>query len=312
MSLRLPNPPNFYSQSDQSAARAELEREDALNAKNNANADFNHVLIASLTVSGVSVQNGPATFGNGITVTGDAQFNNNALVSGNFTFSALTPPASFTINGVTCGRIPFFSVLSAQAANTAWLGPVSGAAAFMTARAIQMVDLPDYTELGVPDSTITTVANNAAPKLALGKVLSLAANEAKVGDCYRLTCRGVYGDGLAAPNIQLDVVDIGGSVVVSTGTNAVGATSLTNRGWEVVVDFICTAVGAVAGRLEAQGVARLSTSAIAAQIVDMENSALATFNTTIANSLQLVVTWGTAAAANTISCRQTIWEKLAA
>lgn len=310
--LTLPLPPNYYSQTDQSALRREIQRADSGNAKNNTDARFNNLtVLAAMTVAGPTIWNGAAQFNAGVTIVNGLQVDT-AQVSGNFTFSALTPPATFTVSGFSCSRLALIGVLGTQSANTVWCGPASGAAASMTARFLQMVDLPDYVELGVPDATVVTVANTTTPKSALGKVLPLAANEPKVGDCYRMTCRGVYGSALAAPNIQLDIVDIGGNVVCSTGTNAVAAASLANRGWEVVVDFVCTAVGAVAGRLEVQGRARLSSSVTAGQDIDMENTATQTFNTTIANSLALVVTWGTAAAGNTISCRQTIWEKLAA
>jgi hypothetical protein len=311
MGLTLPNAPNYYSQTDQSATRREIEREDALNAKNNADAIFNDLIVTQLTVNGAVVLDSDLhVFGNvqidgNLTVNGTADFSTGLLKVVAITINA----ATFTINGTTASRTSVILAFSSQNQGLFFGSPVS-ASGFMTPRAIAMSDLPDYVVLGAPDSTIVTVANNAAANVPLGQILSIPANSLAIGDCIRLTCRGVYGDTTTAPNLTLAVLSGPGGVICTTGANAVGAVSLANRGWEVRANFIVTALGALTGKLEAQGVATLSTSAIAAQIVDMENTGVITFNTTIANSLQLCVTWGTAAAANTIACRQTLWEVL--
>jgi hypothetical protein len=304
VSLRLPSPPPFYSQSDQSTTRAELEREDALNAKNNGDATFNDTVVNNLTVNGTQLVQ------NGMNVHGAVEFFSNVQVDGNFSFVALTPSPTFTVGGVTCNRLSLIFALSSQAQGQALMTPAN-ATGFPVMRSILMSDLPDYVQLGVPDATVTTVANDVTVNKPLGLLLNIAANSVAIGDCFRMTCRGVYGDTTVAPNLTLAVLSAVG-VICTTGANAVGAVSLTNRGWEVVVDFVVTALGNIAGRIEAQGRARLSTSAVAAQDIDMENTATQVFNTTIAQTLQLCVTWGTANAANTISCRETIWEILKA
>jgi hypothetical protein len=288
--LTLPAPPLRYDPTHQTNVQRLLEQAFATAAQMGAAANFGDTSVTKLTVNG------------------------DAAVAGNFSVASLvlsTP--TFKVNGFTLQTTAIIAVASTTAGvGTAaffWKTPAGGGAGTPNWGAIAMADLPDYVELAVPDATVTTVANNAGANVALGSVLNLAANEPKLGDCYRCTARGVYGTALVAPNITLAVLSPTG-VVCTTTAIATAAASLLNRGWEVVVDIVVTAVGAIPGRVEAQGVARLSSSTVAAQIVDMENTATQPFNTTIPQTLQLVVTWGTAAALNTISCRQSIWEKI--
>lgn len=301
--MRLPDPPSYYSQSDQSALRAQLRDADALNAKNNADARFNNLVVSSLAVIGAM------TIGGDLTVTGSISAGNDLTFGADGSGNLNVPAPTFNINGNSTNATAFKSVAgTASPSLAAWLAPPGGGVP--TWNSITFAYLPDWTEIAQPDAVVTTVANTAVANQALSSVLNVAANSLSVGDCIRFTARGVYGDTTVAPTINLLMRASTSGTLCSTGANAVGAVSLTNKGWEVVVDFVVTALGSLTGRLEVQGRARLSTGATTSQDIDMANIAVVTYNTTVAQTLQLCVTWGTANAANTITCRQTIWEVL--
>jgi hypothetical protein len=148
---------------------------------------------------------------------------------------------------------------------------------------------------------------NSAAENNFASNYSIPADDCQPGRVYRVTARGVYGT-TAAPGTFTIRMKLGATVVATTGANTPTA-SLTNRGWETTFDITCITAGG-SGTVEGQGVTRLSTTAIAANIIDMENTATVTVNTTAAQTLQMSAQWATANAANTITLRQIVVEAL--
>lgn len=149
----------------------------------------------------------------------------------------------------------------------------------------------------------TTVETNFASNF------SVPANTLTVGKVLRVTARGVYGTDLtsgATINLRLKL----GSTVIGL-TGAVTPTiNLTNRGWEAQFTITVITTGG-SGSVEGQGFTKLATGAAAGQIVDMENTAVVTVDTTAAQTLQISAQWGAGVTANdTITLRQLIVEVL--
>jgi hypothetical protein len=87
-------------------------------------------------------------------------------------------------------------------------------------------------------------------------------------------------------------------------------TTITNLGWSLSALFICMTTGST-GTVEAQGVWPHETGAAETPLyTTLQNTATVTIDTTVENILALTATWGTNNAANTISCRQFIVERL--
>ena len=147
---------------------------------------------------------------------------------------------------------------------------------------------------------VETVASSAA-ETNFTKNYTIPANNCIPGRLYRITARGLYGtQGVTAPALTVRV-KAGSTALLNT--SIAPTASMANRQWSLMADVICQTTG-VTGTVEAAGTFTRSTGAAAAAIVEMTNTSPVTLDTTVAQTLQISVQWGTAAAANTITVRQ--------
>jgi hypothetical protein len=147
-----------------------------------------------------------------------------------------------------------------------------------------------------------TIANSAT-ETNFATNYSMAANSCQVGRTYQVVVRGVYGSAATAPSLRLRL-KAGTTSLASTSLVATNA-SLTDRQWTMTADFICISTG-VSGTVEAQGNVTLATTANAATVREMVNTATVTLDTTTAQTIQISAQFGTADPLNTITMRQLI------
>lgn len=149
--------------------------------------------------------------------------------------------------------------------------------------------------------------NNTALETAFTEPVTLLADSLSVGDVLRVQARGVYSNSAGAPgNLQLRA-KVGTVVIADTGVVTLGTAA--DRGWSLDLLVVVTAVGA-SGQVEAQGDARLSTSAVAAIIADLEAAAGYGIDTTVDHDLTLTAQWSVADAGNIVTMRQLVVERL--
>jgi hypothetical protein len=152
--------------------------------------------------------------------------------------------------------------------------------------------------------------------------LTIPANEAEVGTCWRLKAWGAWAvTGTPTLNVKLRV---GASATASANTQQAQTGALTaqsgvtNRLWIAEFDLCCEAVG-VAGTVN--GPMKVKTAGIlagtapfindAAEITTvMDGTASTTIDTTAANYASLTVTWSAASASNIFLCKGFIAQKL--
>ena len=162
-----------------------------------------------------------------------------------------------------------------------------------------------YANTSVPAENI--VANTTATTNFASNV-SIPANALAVGKVIRVTANGVYGTHSTAPTLIMRLRFGATDLAVSTTTTMTA--SQTNRGWRLEADLIVISIGAT-GTVEVQGQAAYSSGTAGATInLDLKNTAVVTVDTTVAQTLQVAVTWGTANASNTITLRQMTVEVL--
>lgn len=155
-----------------------------------------------------------------------------------------------------------------------------------------------YATISMPSGN--TVASTAA-ETTFETTYNIPANTLTGGSVLHLRLAGVYGTHSTAPTVRIRV-KLGGTTLLDTAAYTT-TLSMSNRGWGVEAAIHCHVAGA-SGVLEAQGVARFSTSAAAGVLLDMENTATSSVDTTTANALEVTVQWGTSNSANTITLRQ--------
>lgn len=142
-----------------------------------------------------------------------------------------------------------------------------------------------------------TVANTVAETTIVGSgvgSLILPANFLTVGRFLKLSILG-YHSAVANPTIDIKV-KLNSTVILDTG--AVTTANSTNSTFELRGFAVCRSVG-VSGTVDAQGF--WTEAGAGANVFGMVNTAPTTIDTTIAQTLNVTVTWGTASASNTIS-----------
>ena len=129
--------------------------------------------------------------------------------------------------------------------------------------------------------------------------LSVPANGFKVGDSFRAKLTGQIS---AANNNTIDIKIKSGSVRLAD-TGVLTLPSISDLNWTIEVDFTIRALGAA-------GVASIVSSGIFTYMKNASNAFEGdtfsivnntTFDTTVSNTLDITVTWGTASASNIIS-----------
>jgi hypothetical protein len=152
-----------------------------------------------------------------------------------------------------------------------------------------------------------TVANTAS-ETSFASNLSIPNGTVAAGDVLRIWMAGVYSTDLVAPTLRGKLKAWGTLLDTGALTTVAG---VTNGGWTATAHLFVTAIGAT-GSVEAQGRLEFATAAAAALVVVAENTAAITIDTTGDTTLEATVQWGTAAAANTITIRQFLVERLKA
>lgn len=150
-----------------------------------------------------------------------------------------------------------------------------------------------------------TVANTAAAT-AFASSYTIPAGYLPVGAVIRVVMKGVYSTAALSPTISI-ALKFGATVLLTTGAVSPLATSATNDGWSYEALLVAQSTG-VSGAIESQGTAVFQTATTGAAVLPLENTAPITVDTTIAQAVTAVVTWGTANASNTITLREmAIW-----
>lgn len=147
-------------------------------------------------------------------------------------------------------------------------------------------------------TTITnTVTSTSILSTGVGS-LTVPANAFVVGDSFFLNIKG----GISALNNETIKIEIkSGSVVLAT-SGSVTLPAITNKFFEIEVDFTIRAIGGAATASivtagEFNYVKDSGNQFEGAMFHSINNT---TFNTTISNTLDVVVTWGSASASNSI------------
>lgn len=166
-------------------------------------------------------------------------------------------------------------------------------------------------------SSAATVANTVTETFLAS--MTIPANDAVVGAEYRIKAFGTYGV-TATPtlNIRVRLGGVGGTSWAQTGALTTQS-GVTNRLWIVEQLLMCESVGVSAswtGPLHAKLTGILAGSAPfvndTAEITTViDGTASTTVDSTISNVFGITATWGTANAANTITCKGFVAERVA-
>lgn len=151
----------------------------------------------------------------------------------------------------------------------------------------------------------TTVANTVTETSLVGTgtgTVTLPANFLIIGRTIRVHAAGYYSDA-AAPgtiNFRVRLGGISGTVILNT-TALTPAGTVSNQLWEMDAYFTCRTTGAT-GTIYAQGHVTLHDTTAASRVYEMVNTATSTIDTTAAQAVTPSLQWGTADAANTLTC----------
>lgn len=144
--------------------------------------------------------------------------------------------------------------------------------------------------------------SNTTSELFFTSAYTILANTLIAGMVIRVKLFGTYSTGVVAPSLTLRFY-FGSTLMTASGAVTTVA-GVTNDGWSAEGMFIVQTIGAT-GTVEAQGLSEFSTAVATALIVNMDNTAPITVNTTINELLQVSVQWGgTVNASDTITLRE--------
>lgn len=149
-----------------------------------------------------------------------------------------------------------------------------------------------------------TVANTTAETSILGTgdgSLTLAANMLHLARAIRIEVLGVGGT-VGTPTLEIRV-ELGGVLICTSGAITMPS-GLSNGYFELDAFFTVRAVG---GAGSVQGGGRFE---IASTFAGLPNASQSTIDTTVAQTLDVTVIWGTANASNTITTQQAFIEIL--
>ena len=147
-----------------------------------------------------------------------------------------------------------------------------------------------------------SISNTTVESSILGTgvgTLSVPANAFQVGDSFRAKLTGNMS---AANNNTIEIHIKTGSVILAD-TGIVTLPNITNLNWTIEVDFTIRAIGGA-------GVASIISSGVFTYMKNASNAFEGdtfsvvnntTFNTTVSNTLDVTVKWGTASASNIIN-----------
>ena len=155
---------------------------------------------------------------------------------------------------------------------------------------------PFYAQTTSVSVTNTTVATSLIGSGNGQGTMTIPANQLQVGRTLRLSASGFYTS--SGPTIQFQI-KIGSTVILSTG--AVSTVSGTNVPWSLQVDLTCRSIG-VSGTIMGNSFVIVGVTASMSRLYPLVNSGAASvINTTIANLVDLILTWGTATSSITLT-----------
>lgn len=157
----------------------------------------------------------------------------------------------------------------------------------------------------------STTANT--PLQPAAAALTVPTNFFYIGKKLRMMASGRISNTVTAVNLTLGVAfgTLATPIIVfNGGTNSLVARATTNVTWNLEIDLICRAIGSGTsanmfgiGQLCSEACPGSSAGVATTQSLPLSAPAVGTgFDSTITNVIQLVATWGTAAAGNTITC----------
>lgn len=150
-------------------------------------------------------------------------------------------------------------------------------------------------------TTNVTVANTTTPTTLLGAGQGsslLPANYFVAGRTLVLDFAGVRSSALVAPNITFEI-DLGSTTICATATFA-DVSGLSGQQVHGHVEITCLTTGG-SGAVNAQGWVELNSTGTVAVRAEMVASNPVTVDTTIAQQIKVLLTWGTASASNTLT-----------
>lgn len=149
-------------------------------------------------------------------------------------------------------------------------------------------------------SPVANIVSNTTTETQFDSSYVFPASQLDVGLIIRGELRGVYSTDASAGTLRIRVKFAGTTILDTTAFTA--ANSVVNKGWKL--DFTAIIVlDSATGQIEAQGLASFSTSASDGVLVDLENTAAITANTTANSELSVTAQWGTADSDNSIRLR---------
>jgi len=154
----------------------------------------------------------------------------------------------------------------------------------------------------IKSATTDVIEDSLGDNFATTVSLTGEIHDVAVGDALRITARGVFSTYGLAGGFEIQVKN-GGDVLLTTGSQTVAA-NLADRGWWIEAVLIQLSPGS-----NNQGTFHFSNTVRLAESMDMENGANSAVDLT-SGSITLAVVWGAADAANSISLRQLVVEKL--
>jgi hypothetical protein len=130
----------------------------------------------------------------------------------------------------------------------------------------------------------------------------LPADLLEVGSVIRVNMTGHYST-TGTPTFEL-AINFNGTELATTGAKSL-ETSGTNIGWRLWFEVVCRSVGA-SGTVVASGIARFNLDGE----FGMVKTSAVTIDTTGTLTISALGTWGTADAANTLTCQTAVIEHL--
>ena len=213
------------------------------------------------------------------------------------TATASTAPLKFT-DGVLLGTAEE-GAFELDVANF-WMTPIS-----TQRQAIVGCVYSQYDDVTVTaTASETTLLHGASYR---GSKTLVANFFGQAGKAIRVRAWGVYTSSQYTLTVKIKLTDTDAAeLVLSTG--AMGFLSSTDRGWSCEADIVCYSTGA-AGTFWGQGRGLWHTSATAATVADMENTAVTTLKTTGIIAVDVTAQWS-GSGADTITCTNVTIEAL--
>ena len=208
------------------------------------------------------------------------------------------------------------SNISITAANCLALGDMTGLPALATANTIRL-GRPDQTRLEAgafvfvggsvsayfrqsSDVTVVnTIAESTLVAVATG-TMQIGSADFAVGKAIRIKAAGYLSAAAVGPTLQIRVKDDGGNILFDSGIFAVTGTPV-NDLWDMEVNLTIRTLGAP-GTIKGQGRVLWGNPGSTRLLETVIQTAPANIITTSARTLNVTAQWGTADAANIITC----------